>query len=749
MLQGEQQKTMGTWPVFLTAISTILGAILFLRFGYSIAHVGLINTLLIILIGHLVTIPAALAVAEIATNQKVEGGGAYFMISRSFGLNIGGTIGITLFLSQAISVAFYVIAFTKSIEGLLAWLELQYGVFIDPLWVNLGLMGVLTLLMLTKGANVGVKALYVVVFLLALALISFFMGSGIENLTLDPTATFDETILPIQDGEETIDHKYSFFEVLTFIFPAFTGIAAGLGLSGDLKDPRISIPKGTIYATIVGIVVYVAVAFKLWWSAPLDELAQDQLYMEKIAVFGPMIPIGLAAAAISSALGCVMIAPRTLQALAVDGVFPSSISNWLSKGKGIANEPVRASSITCLIGFAFVGIKLNAVAAVISMFFMVTYGAICLVSFLEYMAADPSYRPTFKSHWAISLLGAVLCIGLMFGMNTPYAIGSIIIMILIHAWVARKGNQSGMVRLFKGIIFQITRSLQLALQMNDEDDFEDEAGWRPFVLAISPDSFQRREGYDMVKWVAHRYGFGTYMHFIKGFLNSDTKEEAQKAQKELVAWARGSKSRVHLDTIISPSFTSAIAQCVQLPGLSGKGNNLFLMEYDPNNIENRDQLLTNLAILEAADLDHVLLRSSGRAYGNKHDIHLWITPEDGDNASLMILLAYIIQSHPDWNDASISVFFIHQGSDDEHATQIRDQILEGRIPIAEQNIEFIQTKTEAQVTKKIINKSGGADLVILGFLDASKSDDHGSLFERYHGLGETMFVHSNEAKIIK
>ena len=88
-------------------------------------------------------------------------------------------------------------------------------------------------------------------------------------------------------------------------------------------------------------------------------------------------------------------------------------------------------------------------------------------------------------------------------------------MILIHAWVARKGNQSGMVRLFKGIIFQITRLLQLALQMNDDDQFEDDAGWRPFVLAISPDSFKRKEGYDMVRWIAHRYGFGTYMHFIK------------------------------------------------------------------------------------------------------------------------------------------------------------------------------------------------------------------------------------------
>ncbi len=746
MIPGEQQKTMGTWPVFLTAVSTILGAILFLRFGYSIAHVGLIQTLLIILVGHLVTIPAALAVAEIATNQKVEGGGAYFMISRSFGLNIGGSIGITLFLSQAISVSFYIIAFTVSIRGLLAWIELQYGLALDPLWVNLGMMGLLTLLMLTKGANVGVKALYVVVAALVVALISFFIGSGPGNPNLDPTATIPE-ILQTPTGTIT---RYSFFEVFTFIFPAFTGIAAGLGLSGDLKDPRISIPKGTIYATIVGIVVYVAVSFKLWWSAPLEHLAMDELYMEKISVWPPMIAIGLAAAAISSALGSVMIAPRTLQALAVDGVFPDYMSKWLSKGKGVTNEPVRASFITCVIGFAFVSIgDINAVAEIISMFFMVTYGAICLVSFLEYLAADPSYRPTFKSHWSISLVGAVLCIALMFGMNTPYAIASILIMVLIHAWVARKGNQSGMVRLFKGIIFQITRFLQLALQMNDDDHFEDEAGWRPFVLAISPDSFQRKEGYDMVRWIAHRYGFGTYMHFIKGFLNSDTKKEAKKSQKELVDWARGSHSRVHLDTIISPSFTSAIAQCVQLPGLSGKGNNLFLMEYDPNNIENRDQLLDNLAILEAADLDHVLLRSSGRAYGNKHDIHLWITPDDGDNASLMILLAYIIQSHPEWSEASISVFFIHQGSDDEHATKIRDQILEGRIPIAEQNIEFIQTNNEGEVTQKIVNKSGGADLVILGFLDGELAIDHGALFERYHGLGETMFVHSNNAKIIK
>ena len=199
---------MGTWPVFLTAISTILGAILFLRFGYSVAHVGLVSTLLIVFVGHLVTVPTALAVAEIATNQKVEGGGAYYMISRSFGLNIGGAIGVALYLSQAISVAFYVIAFTVSCRDLLHWANVAYGIEVNPMWVNLGVMSLLTVLMIGKGANLGVKALYFVVALLALALVMFFLGQGPGNPDLNPFGTIPET-LSLSNGStvEWRDHQ--------------------------------------------------------------------------------------------------------------------------------------------------------------------------------------------------------------------------------------------------------------------------------------------------------------------------------------------------------------------------------------------------------------------------------------------------------------------------------------------------------------------------------------------------------------
>ena len=143
----------GTAPVFLAAISTILGAILFLRFGYAVAHAGMLGTVLIILIGHMITIPTAMAIAEIATNLKVEGGGEYFIISRSFGTIIGGTIGIALYFSQAISVAFYMIAFSEAFTPLFGYVQQQFG-FIPQTWmISIPATLVLLIVMLKKGAD--------------------------------------------------------------------------------------------------------------------------------------------------------------------------------------------------------------------------------------------------------------------------------------------------------------------------------------------------------------------------------------------------------------------------------------------------------------------------------------------------------------------------------------------------------------------------------------------------------------------
>lgn len=726
----------GTMPVFLTALSTILGAILFLRFGWAVGQVGFFGVLGIIALGHIVTIPTAFAVAEIATNQRVEGGGAYYIISRSFGLNIGGAIGIALYFSQAISVAFYVIAFGEAFQPALEWIYHNYGFYIpDRRWITIPTMSILSLLILIKGANIGMKALYFVVAVLVASLIMFFLG--------------DSPIKPTEiNFHAHITTNLNFFYVFTIVFPAFTGLAAGLGLSGDLKDPKKAIPQGTLWATIVGMIIYLAVAYKFAISATPEDLVSDQLIMSKIAIWGPIIPIGLAAASLSSALGSIMVAPRTLQAIGFDNIFPqNSINRWFAKGKVKDNEPVNGSLITIIIAFIFVFVgDVNFVAQIISMFFMVTYGAICLISLLEHFAADPAYRPTFRSNWYTSAIGALFSFWLMFKMNASYAAVSVLIMSMIYYVVMKNNDENqGLNKLFKGVIFQLSRQLQIFLQRADSDT--NEYSWRPFGVCISHDTFKRRSAFDVMRWISYKYGFGTYIHFIKGYLNEKTTEESRKVLDRLIQLSAGSKNRVYLDTIISPSYTSAIAQVVQLSGISGKGNNLILFEFSRTDPGNLKEITANSQLVESAGFDICILNTSYKSFGYKNEIHIWISPEDYRNANLMILLGYIILGHPDWKKGKIKIFALYpEELMEEKRKQLLELIKTGRLPISPSNISMVPFESENK--KNVIMKySADADLTLIGFTSEMLVNIE-EFSEGYQDLGNILFVSSNRAKAI-
>lgn len=734
----ENTRTMGTLPVFMTAISTILGAILFLRFGYAVGNVGLIGTIAIIIIGHLVTIPTAMAVAEIATNQKVEGGGAYYMISRSFGLNIGSTIGITLFLSQAISVAFYIIAFVEALHPLLTWM--QEFMYVHPIFFDKRVMGslmmtLLVILMATKGSNIGMKALYVVVAVLAVSLGMFFLGS------YQSAPNGNHFTEHVQNGD-------SFFFVFTIIFPAFTGIAAGLGLSGDLKDPKRSIPRGTLWATVVGIVIYIAVAIKLFYSAPIDELASNQMIMSNIAVWGPIIPIGLGCAAISSALGSIMIAPRTLQALGVDDIFTGKANGWLARNK--KGEPFNSLIVTCIIAYIFIFLgDVNTVAGIISMFFMITYGIICLISLLEHFAADPSYRPTFKSKWYLSLMGTILCFWLMFKMNFTYALFSTIILGLIYVWVARNNqDKKGIQKIFKGALFQLSRSFQVFLQKKDSGDTQEE--WRPFIATVSNKSFKRKSAFNLLRWFSQKHGFATYIHHIKGDLTKKNYDKGKSDMEKLVALNDELGSKVYLDTIISPDYKSALSQSMQLSGISGKGNNMMLFEFTENDEEGLDALLEYKDLLKDTEFDTAVLKSTLKGFGYRQSIHIWIKAEDFKNANLMILLGYILLGHKEWKDAVINIFLTYPYAEKEKTEkELLELIDEGRLPISHKNIKMIPQLKEDKLNTIINDKSSNADLTIIGYNNNQLDTEGVDIFKKYDKLGNTLFINSNGEKTIK
>jgi amino acid transporter len=731
-------KRFGTTPVFLTAVSTILGAILFLRFGFALGMLGFFGVILLIIVGHLVTIPTALAVSEIATNQRVESGGEYYIISRSFGLNIGGTIGIAFYLSRAISYAFYIIALTEAFEPLFRYFKEAHQLVLPRQAVSIPILIILSIIILKKGANIGIAMLYIVVAILGISLILFFVGSTAYSegsragLTENPVRNFDD-----------------FFMVFAIIFPAFTGMTAGVGLSGDLKNPVKAIPRGTILATIAGFIIYILIAWKLIHSAAPKDLINDQLIMREIAVWGTIvIPLGLAASTFSSAIGSILVAPRILQALANDRSLPGkSFNRILARGKPQTNEPYNATILTVLIAFVFVVIgDINIVASIITMFFMVTYGSLCLISFLNHFGAAPSYRPSFRSHYLISLLGFLASLYLMFRISTSYAFLSLAIMTLIYIWMSYTHKErQGIEAIFRSALFQINRNMQVFLQR--PKTLRKKASWHPSIVCVTEEQSDMDNAFNLLTWISHRYGFGTYIRYINGYYSTSMHQKSKEVLQDLVERAGRGKSHVYVDTIVSPSYTSAIAQIIQLPGIAGMENNMILFEFDKKIPDNLSQIVENIPLARAGNYDIAVLGGSKRAPNFDKGIHIWIKKQDIFNLKLMILLSHIILSHPDWHHGKMTIFNISGLYEkDESRQKLYDLVNEGRLPISMKNVEFIDIEEDVNIKSLINKKSAQAGLTMIGFLEEQLKHDEKALFEGYEALGDVLFVSTVDEK---
>ena len=728
-----------TSAVFLTSVCTILGAIMFLRFGYAVGNLGLIGALFIIILGHLITIPTGLAVSEIATNLKVGGGGAYYIISRSFGTSIGSSIGIMLYASQIISVAFYLIAFAEIFNSdffspFINMFENYTHIKYDSRIISLPAGLILFSIILKRGANIGIKALWGIFALLILAVILFFLGSPVHSGSGG-------------DIYGSIKRPDSFSTVFAIIFPAFTGIIAGVGLSGDLKDPRRAIPLGVMLAIIVGLLIYLAVVIKLFYSAPLDDLANNQFIMYNIAIWGPIILLGLAAATISSAVGSILVAPRTLQAMGNDKIFPhEGINSSIGEGHGKENEPINATLVSAIIAIAFILLgDLNAVASIITMFFLITYGSICSISFLEHFAGNPSYRPTFRTKWYLSFMGAILCFGMMFQINVMYAFIALIIMAIIYksqTYTHRETRSFAVI--FQGIMFQLSRWMKLALQKSGSKP--DKYNWRPSILAISSHAVERSAPKNLLKWISHYYGFGTLMNVYIGNPDRKTIRNAKRIQKELVDQINISDSNYSVTTIVYPSIKNAMVPIVQYPDVSGLDNNTILFEFHNSRLDELEEIVDCCKLLYPMRFNICVFRASEHNFGFREKIHIWLTKIDYRNVNLMILLSFIIMAHPDWRKSEITIFTAFtKEKQSEQISNIKRLIAKGRLPIVLRNIESYTYTDKESLDRLIHRKSRNADLVIIGFTQRILNEQGVEVFKQHFNLNETLFVSASES----
>lgn len=414
--------------VFIPTLLTILGIILFLRLPWVVGNAGLGGAVVIILLAVSITLLTSLSLSSIISNIRIGFGGAFAIISRSLGLEIGGSIGIPLYLSQAIAVAMYIFGFR---EG---WI----WIFPDhhPLLVDLGVFAVVFAIAFTS-TRLAFRIQYFILAIIVLAIGSIVAGFFQVEQFEKPMIIGD--FVQAREGELI---GANFWMVFAVFFPAVTGIMAGLNMSGELKNPRKSIPKGTLWAVVITAIIYIGLAVLAAYMGNVQELVNNYTFFIDHAYIPILVLIGLAGATFSSALTSFVGAPRVLEAIAQKNILP--FSDRLKK-RNKRGEPAGAIFLTgVIVLIALLTRELNLIAPLITLFFLITYVMINLVVLIEQSLSLPSFRPTFSIPLIIPLLGTLACLFAMFVVNPVFSLVSIITVFFIYAYLMRKHlNYSG------------------------------------------------------------------------------------------------------------------------------------------------------------------------------------------------------------------------------------------------------------------------------------------------------------------
>lgn len=729
-------KSLSATSVFFIIISFIIGSLFFLRLGFSVGMLGFAGTFLLILISSFIIIPASLTFAEMATNQKVEGEGQYYMITRTYGLSIGAVIGIVLYLIQTISLAFYLIAFTEAFAPLLHFIKLD-GVWGRPL-ICVPFYFILIYYSHKKESLFQVKYLMIAILVLIVSLFLFLIGDS------DADELFGIEIFSLQTG----NISDSFLSVFSILFPAFASVITGIGLTRPGRRSSKSMTRAIITAIIVGVLIFCISAFKLTKSAVSSDLIDDQFVMGKIALLGYfLIPVVVASTAFIAATIFVKLAPMTLTGLANDGSLPlKSLNTYITSDKGKRKRLINAYSLTYFIAFFFMlkG-ELNYTAEFLSVLYLLLFGSVCLCSFLNDFGADPSYRPVFRSHWFVSLTGFIVGTFLLFMSYPFYAFLSVVIMLVIYFMIRPvHGNRRDVSNLVQNALFQLNRHIQIYFQKNLKEDLL--SRWNPSVLCVTPLTFESDKALRVMKWISYRFGYGSYIHLIEGNykeMNQNNRETRDKLKR-----LAGNDNRVYLSTLIAPTYQSALSQVIQIPVVPGKANNMVLFVFEKNTRDAFQKLNDGIAIASVALTDICVLIPSERHISYYNGIHIWLDSSELWNSELMLNLSYVIMAHPDWKDGRIRVFdTVAKGNTDIERKKLTDMAAKGRLPFSVQNVEILEKDEYNDPISQVVEKSKDAGLVLIGFNDEVLKSKKLNL-ERFDDFGDILYIKASDMKEI-
>lgn len=630
----EKIQKFGTFAgVFTPSLLTILGVIMYMRLGWVVGNAGLIGTIVIIIIAHVISVTTGLSISSVATDKKIGAGGVYYVLSRSMGIPIGGSIGIALYVGTALSIALYLIGFAESFNNFF-----DFGMTINDFRITGTIALVSITLLALISTSIALKTQYIILTAIAVSIISIVFGTrDFVPETVSMVATKDAVPMEI---------------IFAVFFPAVTGFTAGIAMSGDLKDPKASIPKGTLWAIGVGLIVYIFLAVFMAFTINSETLKSDYNILMKIALFSPAVVAGIWGATLSSALGGILGGPRILQAMSIDKVTPKVFS----KGKGQNNEPVNALMMVFIIAEAGILIgELDVIARVVSMFYLTAYGFINIAFFLENWA-NPDFQPTFKIKRWIGLLGFFACFAVMFKLDMFAMIGALAIIASLYFWLQRKEVKIQSNDVWRSVWENIVNKGLKKINANTEV----QSSWNPNIILFSGQSEHQSYLLELSKTVSGRTGIVTNFKLIVDKKNDKPLKKTEQIVSDDVFSELGIFARqIKVDNIYTGIKTIATTF-----GFSGVEPNTIMMGW-PKGLEDSKEYAEMTETLLHLDYNLLYLDFDKETkFGNYKAVDLWWRETDSKNAEMMLNIARFIIASPRWHETNIRVLFVNNNNVD-------------------------------------------------------------------------------------
>ena len=714
--------------VFTPSILTIFGLIMFMRANQVIGTAGILPTLFILSLSSGITFLTGLSISGISSNTPVEGGGAYFLISRVLGPAFGTAIGIALYLAQAISVPFYILGFVEALTQSFPSLGAYY------FWICLLVLGLLFALV-WSGAGWVIKLQYAILAILLCAIVAFLGGAASR---FQGVHFHNNLFANYPQGQ-------NLWTMFALYFPAVTGIMAGVNMSGDLKDPAKSIPKGTLLAVGVGFLVYGLQIFLCGGMAPREALIQTPyLLLANNALFGMgwLVSAGVFLATISSAIGSDLGAPRVLQALARDRVL--GIINPFAKGTLKGDEPRRALVLTFLIGVGTLllfghggeGGGLNIVASVVTMIFLYTYGMTNLAAFVEHFSLNPSFRPRFRFfHWGTALVGGVACIWVAFMISVSAALITLIFIGLIFTAVRKRRLTEAFGDAGRGFVYTtLSHSLKRLATMPSHPK-----NWRPTILVFSGNPQARGSLVQFAKWLGLRSGIISLLNIVQGD-RENMSAERDKMVQQLAAFRDSEAPEIFPEVVMVENFDRDLNVILQSYSIGPIKPNVVLFGW-PRGAQRLAPYFEHLrTVIDLGKSLLVYVPGETVKRPVKKRIDIWWRGEK--NGSLMLILGHLLVLNPEWRDARLRL--LRQVEDEADVETAKDEI-STMLEEARINADIAVPVSNEPFPALFKNHSTESDLVILGLnrIPESVQDAYFARTEELlEGMPPTLMVYS-------